>query len=102
MGHMIEMGTEPEPRVSVIPEPPRWGAAVPKTNEERRLQAEILLRLAKMDTDLAVITEKLSTLADHESRIRGLERFKYKIAGLSLFGGMISAIAGYWIGHILH
>ena len=61
-----------------------------------------MLQLRKMETRLAVITEKLSTLPDHESRIRTLERFKYTIAGFSLFGGMVSGFVGYWIGHIIH
>jgi hypothetical protein len=62
--------------------------------------AQILLKQGEMGVQLAVITEQLKTVPDHEGRIRALERFRYTIAGLSLIGGTASGFLGYWIGHV--
>ena len=39
---------------------------------------------------------------DHEARIRGLERFRFTLAGMSIIGGVIAGAIGYWVGHIIH
>lgn len=62
---------------------------------------QILSKQTEMGTQLAVISEQLKPIADHETRIRGLERFRYTIAGVSLFGGMLAGFVGYWIGHLI-
>lgn len=42
------------------------------------------------------------TTADHEARLRQLERFRYTLAGLSLIGGVGAGWIGYLLGHIYH
>lgn len=37
--------------------------------------------------------------ADHEGRLRILERFRYTLAGLAVIGGMASGFLGYLLGH---
>lgn len=39
---------------------------------------------------------------DCEARLRGLERFRYTLAGLSILGGGISGYIGYVLGHFVH
>lgn len=64
--------------------------------------AQILLKQGEMGIQLAVISEQLKDVPDHESRLRALERFRFTIAGAAVFGGVLSGFAGYWIGHIVH
>jgi hypothetical protein len=40
--------------------------------------------------------------ADHETRLRALERFRYTLAGLAVIGGAASGWAGYLFGHFVH
>lgn len=40
--------------------------------------------------------------ADHEARLRTLERFRYTLAGLSVIGGAAAGWVGYMLGHIYH
>ncbi len=40
--------------------------------------------------------------ADHEVRLRALERFRYTLAGLAVIGGAVSGYAGYVLGHAVH
>lgn len=40
--------------------------------------------------------------ADHEARLRMLEKFRYTLAGLSIIGGGISGWIGYLLGTHLH
>ena len=40
--------------------------------------------------------------ADHESRLRMLERFRYTLAGLAVIGGAAAGWAGYLLGHFVH
>lgn len=60
-------------------------------------QAQILLKLGEMSTQLAVITEQLKAVPDHEQRIRSLERWKYglPIASLLAAGSAVLAAAGW-------
>ena len=49
-------------------------------------------------TELTVKVENvLTTLPDHESRIRTLERFRWTILGMWLLLTVASGIAGYFI-----
>jgi len=39
---------------------------------------------------------------DYESRLRALETFRYKLAGLSVLGGVGAGWVGYILGHYVH
>jgi hypothetical protein len=39
--------------------------------------------------------------ADHEARLRGLEKFRYTLAGLALVGGAAAGAVGAWVGYVL-
>lgn len=62
--------------------------------------------LAQAIIDLAVIKTSsqaaASDIADHETRIRGLERFRYTLAGMAVLAGMAAGIAGSVIGYHIH
>lgn len=57
--------------------------------------SQILVEQGKQSTQLAVITTKLDSLTgsatDHESRIRILEQFKYKLMGAAVTSGIVSS-----------
>ena len=40
--------------------------------------------------------------ADHEARLRILERFRYTLAGLAAVGGGVMGYVGYVLGHYVH
>lgn len=40
--------------------------------------------------------------ADHETRLRLLERFRYTLAGLAVVGGVLAGFIGDLIGHAIH
>lgn len=40
--------------------------------------------------------------ADYETRLRALETFRYKLAGVSLIGGVGAGWVGYLLGHAVH
>lgn len=40
--------------------------------------------------------------SDHEARLRVLERFRYTLGGLAVFGGLVAGIVGEYIGQHLH
>jgi hypothetical protein len=67
------------------------------------IMAQILLKQGEMGTQLAVIGTKLDAIpfADHESRIRSLERFRYTLAGGSFLGGVLAGFIGYFVGHLV-
>jgi len=56
--------------------------------------ASILLKLGEMSTQLAVISEQLKAVPDHEQRIRSLERWRYALplSGLAALGSIILSI----------
>lgn len=62
---------------------------------------DVFAKQIEMGAQLAVITEQLRAIPDHEQRIRALERFRFTVAGLSTIGGIIAGLAGYWVGHVL-
>lgn len=74
---------------------------MPPTEHDSGILAQILLKQGEMGTQLAVISEQLKAVPDHENRIRGLERFRYTVAGVSVFGGMLAGFLGYWAGHLI-
>ena len=39
---------------------------------------------------------------DHETRLRGLERFRYTLGGLAVLGGGLAGLVGDYIGQHLH
>jgi hypothetical protein len=65
--------------------------------------AQILLKQGEMGTQLAIISEQLKAVPDHEQRIRVLEQSRARIAGAAItaagVGAAVSAI-GTWIGHV--
>jgi hypothetical protein len=64
--------------------------------------AQILLKQGEMSTQLAVISEQLKGLPDHESRIRALEGFRWKLTGGVTVLSLASGLAGALIGHLSH
>jgi hypothetical protein len=40
--------------------------------------------------------------ADHETRIRALERFRFTLGGLAVVGGAVAGYVGYVLGHFVH
>ena len=40
--------------------------------------------------------------ADHEARLRALERFRFTLGGLAIVGGAASGYVGYLLGHFAH
>jgi hypothetical protein len=40
--------------------------------------------------------------ADHESRLRALERFRFTLGGLAVVGGSAAGYVGYVLGHFMH
>jgi len=40
--------------------------------------------------------------ADHESRLRALEKFRFTLGGLAVVGGAASGYVGYLLGHFAH
>jgi hypothetical protein len=56
--------------------------------------SQILLKQGEMGIQLAVISEQLKAVPDHENRIRSLERWKYAlpVAGLLAFGSLVLTV----------
>ena len=70
--------------------------------------AQVLIKLGELGTQVAVVAAKQDNLkdqidrlplADHEARLRALERFKWMLAGASLLGG---ALAGSIVELLIH
>ena len=40
--------------------------------------------------------------ADHEARLRALERFRFTLGGLAIVGGAAAGYVGYILGHAVH
>jgi hypothetical protein len=40
--------------------------------------------------------------ADHETRLRALERFRFTLGGLAVVGGAVAGWVGYVLGHYVH
>jgi hypothetical protein len=61
--------------------------------------SRVLVHQEAVDTRMQT-SEQLH--ADHEARLRNLERFRYTIGGLSLIGGAVAGWVGYVLGHVVH
>lgn len=59
--------------------------------------AQILVKQGEMAVQLAVITEKVSDLTDHEQRIRLLESAQAKIWGAAAVLGALAGGGAAWI-----
>lgn len=59
--------------------------------------AQVLIELGKLSTGVAVLATKFDSIpvADHENRLRSLERFKWMLMGSTMAGG---GLAGYLAG----
>lgn len=55
--------------------------------------------VADLSAQVRVITEQLKQVPDHETRIRALEQFRWKLAGVSSAAG---GFVGYLIALISH
>lgn len=58
--------------------------------------AQVLVKLGEMSAQLAVISEQLKAVPDHESRIRKLEQWRYGLpfAGLLAVSSMALTVWG--------
>lgn len=76
---------------------------MPEGQDSQSLLGQLLLEQGKQSTNIALIQQKLDSMpiSDHESRLRALERFRFTIAGASVFGGALSGFVGYWVGHLV-
>jgi methyl coenzyme M reductase alpha subunit len=48
--------------------------------------------LVEMRTDVAVIKDRMTVLGDHETRIRGLERFRFAVPGVAVLAVSVSIV----------
>jgi hypothetical protein len=75
--------------------------------------ADLYRELVGMRTDLVHVlaTQEATTArnhttdmihADHETRLRTLERFRFTLGGLSIVGGAVAGWIGYVLGHTVH
>jgi len=56
--------------------------------------AQVLIKLGEMGAQLAVITEQLKSIPDHEQRLRALERARWPlptVAGIAAVGSAVAA-----------
>jgi len=59
----------------------------------------VLTHMERVDTRNESADEKHR---DYEIRIRALEAFRYKLAGVALIGGVGAGWVGYLLGHFVH
>lgn len=75
--------------------------------------ADLYRELVGMRTDIGKALIKIEVLdirntdadrlhADHEARLRALERFRYTLAGVAFVGGTAAGWVGYLLGHFVH
>lgn len=62
--------------------------------------ATVLDRQATMAADVAVIKERTSALADHETRIRALEATKSKLAAIWAAAVVLGAVIGWLAAYL--
>lgn len=62
---------------------------------------DIFAKQVEIGTQLAVITEQLKQLPDHEARLRGLERFRFMLAGLAVAVPVCVTTLGIWIEYLV-
>jgi hypothetical protein len=68
-------------------------------DEHDGMLAQILLKQGEMGVQLAVISEQLKGLPDHETRLRSLEGFRWKLTGAVLVLSLLSGGAGALLVH---
>lgn len=64
--------------------------------------AAVLLKLGEISVQLAVMSEQLKTVPDHESRIRALEKFRFSLMGAAISVSLAASTAGTVIGYLVH
>lgn len=72
------------------------------SNDVQAMRSDIATAIV----DLAVIKTTGQTdragIADHEKRLRQLERFRYTLAGIGILAGILAGILGSIIGPHIH
>lgn len=71
----------------------------PQPADPTAMLSQILLKQGEMGTQLAVISEQLKAVPDHESRIRKLEQWRY---GLPLSGLLAVASIAISVYQAMH
>jgi len=61
--------------------------------------AQILVKQTEMSTQLAVISEQLKAVPDHETRIRSLEKWRHGLPQTGLLAAGSAALAIYSAVH---
>lgn len=68
--------------------------------------ADLYRELVGLRTDMVRAIERIAVVdqarADHESRLRALEAFRWKLVGASLFFGALAGGAASWIALAIH
>lgn len=62
--------------------------------------ATVIDRQATMAADVAVIKERTSALADHETRIRALEATRSKLAAIWAAAVVLGGALGWMVAHL--
>jgi hypothetical protein len=62
---------------------------------------DIFAKQVELGVQLAVITEQLKQLPDHEMRIRSIERFRFTLAGLAVGVPVCVTTLGIWIEYLV-
>lgn len=76
-------------------------APLPPSAGEGAILSQILLKQAEMGIQLAVISEQLRDLPDHEERIRSLETARAKVFGGAVVIAALVSAAGTWVGLLI-
>lgn len=68
------------------------------------LLGQILLKQGEIGAQLAAIGEQLKPIKDHEDRLRALEQFRWRMAGIAsacgIGAGAICGLGGYLLEHL--
>jgi hypothetical protein len=64
--------------------------------------SQILIKQGEMGVQLAVISEQLKVMPDHEQRLRALERFRFTLLGTVIAASAATSALGTWIGYSFH
>ena len=65
------------------------------------MTGQILIELGKISSSIAVMTEQLKAVPDHESRLRALERFRFSLMGAVVVISAAFSGIGVWVGTII-
>jgi hypothetical protein len=61
------------------------------------MSSQILLKLGEISAQIAVMTEQLKAVPDHETRLRSLEKFQFKTVGAAVVISALFSGLGTWI-----